>query len=112
MNLNILGSEWTVERRKKEDDENLKDIGGYADISTRKIIIAEVEKEVGTVEDIETYLKSVTRHEIVHAFLMESGLHANSLHYEEGWANNEEMVDWFALQGQKIYKAWMEACAV
>jgi hypothetical protein len=29
-----------------------------------------------------------------------------------GWAKNEEMVDWFALQGPKIYAAWKEAGAI
>jgi len=28
------------------------------------------------------------------------------------WARNEEMIDWFALQGPKILKAWQEAGAL
>ncbi len=56
-------------------------------------------------------MKATLRHEIVHAFLGESGLSANS-NESDAWARNEEMVDWFALQGPKIYKAWQEAGAV
>ena len=36
--------------------------------------------------------KKVIRHELVHAFLFESGLSVNS------WADNEEIVDWIAIQ--------------
>jgi hypothetical protein len=55
-------------------------------------------------------MRRVVRHEIVHAFLMESGLDESS-NPADAWATNEEMVDWFARQGPKIYKAWKEADA-
>ena len=51
--------------------------------------------------------KKVLRHEITHAFFFESGLAENS-----PFAQNEELVDWMAIQGPKIYKAWQEAGAV
>lgn len=41
------------------------------------------------------------RHEIVHAYLYESGLAENSLSVAN-WATNEEMVDWIARQFPKI----------
>ena len=44
------------------------------------------------------------RHEIVHAFLYESGLDVSS-----EWARNEEIVDWIALQTPKLQKAFEEA---
>ena len=47
------------------------------------------------------------RHEIIHAFLCESGLAENST-----WAQEEEMVDWFAKQAPKLIKAWKEAGAL
>lgn len=37
------------------------------------------------------------RHELIHAFLGESGLRSDS-----EWAENEEMVDYFAIQFEKI----------
>jgi hypothetical protein len=43
------------------------------------------------------------RHELVHAFLFESGLHNDS------WAANEAAVDWIANQFPKILKAFQEA---
>jgi hypothetical protein len=51
-------------------------------------------------------MKRTLRHEIIHAFLCESGLAANSVVFSDGWACNEEMVDWFAMQGEKIHDAW------
>ena len=54
------------------------------------------------------YQHKVIRHEIVHAFLYESGLDVNSLS-GGAWAKNEEMVDWMAIQIPKILKAFQEA---
>jgi hypothetical protein len=56
--------------------------------------------------------KETIRHEILHAFFSESGLSDSTFAYDGGWAQNEEMVDWIAIQGPKIYKAWLEAACV
>lgn len=50
--------------------------------------------------------KKTIRHEIIHAFLNESGLTDCALQPRGSWARNEEMVDWFAIQGPKIVQAW------
>ena len=47
------------------------------------------------------------RHEILHAFLYESGLRENSC-TSFAWAENEEMIDWFAIQFPKILKIYGE----
>ena len=51
----------------------------------------------------DTMLNTIT-HEIIHCYLEESGLGDNSGVYNYGWAVNEEMVDWFAIQWPKIAK--------
>lgn len=51
------------------------------------------------------------RHEIMHAFLYESGLDGQSCNVD-CWAKNEEMIDWFALQSKKIFKAFKKAGAL
>ncbi len=56
--------------------------------------------------------KLTLRHEIIHAFFNESGLMDSAGQYPEAWARNEEMVDWLAIQGPKIYKAWKEINAL
>ncbi|HJA90843.1 MAG TPA: hypothetical protein H9948_08655 [Candidatus Jeotgalibaca merdavium] len=47
------------------------------------------------------------RHELIHVFLFESGLGENSQ-----WAQNEEMVDWFARQFPKLLKAFQAVSAI
>lgn len=112
MTINILGTPWNIVRREIEDDPSLKDCDGYTDNSTKMIVVAKVHRSNGGVEDVEAYMRKVTRHEIVHAFLYESGLHCNSLHFEDGWAMNEELTDWIAIQGPKLFRAWEEAGAL
>ena len=59
------------------------------------------------VSDWSAIRKATTRHEIVHAFFFESGLGC-----ESDYAQNEELVDWIARQGPKLYRAWAEAGAL
>lgn len=107
--VNILGARWSIRERSESEDKRLEGCDGYCDWTTRTIV---VEREVpGTLGDMEAYIRKVLRHEIVHAFLLESGLHEGS-HCAEMWSCDEEMVDWFARQGQKIYRAWREAGAL
>lgn len=63
-------------------------------------------------ESADLYQKYTLRHEIVHAFLNESGLMDCSFSVDHPWAKNEEMIDWIALQGEKIYRAWQEVGAL
>lgn len=107
--VNILGVQYTIEERSEAVDERLKDSDGYCDWTTKEIV---VEREIkGNLGDKPAYVRKVLRHEIVHAFLVESGLHECS-GSTDAWAANEAAVDWIARQGQKIYKAWEQAGAL
>jgi len=109
MKIDIMGSTWTLVERSEMDDPRLKGCDGYTDWTTREIVI---ERETtGNLCDMEVYIKKVKRHEIVHAFLLECGLHECSGD-TEAWAANEAMVDWFARIGPRIYAAWKEAGAL
>lgn len=109
MKIDVLGTKWSVTTCSEKDDDRLRDCDGYCDWTIKKIV---AQKEVeGTLEDMDCYVKKVLRHEIVHAFLIESGLHECSGE-SVAWAANEAMVDWFARQGLKIYAAWKEAGAI
>jgi hypothetical protein len=106
--VNILGSEWTVKFGTVEEYPNLEDMDGYTDSSTREIIVDDMKSQQdmpGSKKNMEEYKKQVVRHEIIHAFLCESGLDTNS-GASDNWAINEEMVDWFAIQSPKIFKAF------
>lgn len=106
--VNILGTEWTIKRHRRRDDPELAEADGYTDNSIRLIVVENMEHEKGCKLDLEQYAKVVMRHEIIHAFLYESGLDGCS-HIPANWAQNEEMVDWFAIQLPKIFKAFEQA---
>ena len=109
MKIDILGSEWTIIERSEAEDKRLEGCDGYCDWTTREIV---VEQEIqGNLGNMESYIRKVKRHEIVHAFLLESGLNECSGE-TDAWAMNETMVDWFARMGLKIYKAWSDAKAL
>lgn len=118
MKISILGTEYTVTVKKYDEDEafSRQSIGGYCDSYTKQIVVCDISTYNGweheLPETIAAAQKETTRHEIVHAFLSESGLEDSSINLDKAWSKNEEMVDWFALQGPKIYRAWQEAGAV
>jgi hypothetical protein len=107
MKIKILGEEWTIEERNESEDPALADFDGYCDSSVRKIVVdgQNARKEDLTAKrDLLWFKRKVYRHEIVHAFLEESGLSESSF-----WATNEEMVDWIALQFPKLLRAFTDA---
>lgn len=106
--INILGTEYRIEFRKEDEDAALKECNGYCDVSVKLIaVLAEPNKECD-LEDFSALQRKTLRHEIVHAFLAESGLFNNTYNVDTGWAMNEEMVDWFAIQSPKIFKVYSE----
>ena len=109
MKINILGTEYTVEVLSKKEDAFLENFDGYCDKTTKKIVV-KAEDESNELEDYSVYLKKIKRHEIIHAFLFESGLHENFNHDE--WGHDETFVDWVAVQFPKMIKAFQEADAL
>lgn len=113
--VNILGTKYKILVRKYDDDPYFakRSIDGYCDSLNNVIVVCDMTTYKGWEDETKEYaLKAqneVMRHEIVHAFLNESGLKASTGSYDCGWARNEEMVDWIAVQGPKIYRAWLEA---
>ena len=87
-------------------------LAGYCGEESKLIVIADMsEKKYFPCMDEkeqETYRKKTLRHEIMHAFLNESGLSDSSNRFDSAWAKNEEMVDWFAIQPPKIFKVYSE----
>lgn len=104
--IHILGSVWSIKEQSASENDLLENCDGYCDWTVREIVVER--EQNGTLGDMERYIRKVLRHEIVHAFLFESGLYEASCPVD-AWAKNEEMIDWIARQGQKIYDAWKEA---
>ena len=105
--INVLGTEIRVEFRKESDDPKLKGLSGYYDCTENLIVVKIFEPDVYALGNLEVLQKECLRHEIIHAFLFESGVEACS-NPCDAWATNEEMVDWFAIQSPKIFKLFQE----
>ncbi|MBR4208648.1 MAG: hypothetical protein IKQ96_00335 [Lachnospiraceae bacterium] len=84
----------------------LRDADGYCDPTVKQCVISSFEEEMGLPgckKNLWVHQEKVIRHELVHAFLYESGLSENS------WAGNEEIVDWIAAQFPKLDGAFVAA---
>lgn len=104
MKVSVLGIEYTVLEVSKDEDPKLEKIDGYCDTSTKICVVdAMTDSDVMDKGNLKEYKKEVVRHELIHAFLYESGLDKCSQ-----WACNEELVDWIAIQFPKLLKAFME----
>ena len=100
--VNVLGTIYTIKESNELEDMNLKGNDGYCDHSTKTIVIDTFRDTPGSLGNLDEYRKCVIRHELVHAFLHESGLDACS------WAKDEEIVDWIACQFPKLVKTFDE----
>lgn len=102
MKVNVLGTEYGIRYVRSLDGR-----GGETDFYTKEIRISEQEDvpaEFKT-DNLKEMQKHVLRHELIHAFLFESGMDQSS-NGHEAWAVNEEMIDWMAIQMPKIMAAY------
>lgn len=106
MRINILGTHYTIKEKQRSLDKDLENANGYCDNTTKEIVIAANDNSCN-LGNYAVYRKKVLRHEIIHAFLFESGLHENFQHQEYG--HEETMVDWIAVQYPKLKKAFEAA---
>lgn len=98
---NVLGTPYEVFKTKESDDPNLKDCSGYTDVTTKKIVVEDMGTRGDKLDNMKVYENKTIRHELIHAFIFESGLDG-----EVDWATNEEVVDWIAMQFPKIAEAF------
>lgn len=105
--INILGTDIKVVFREESQDLKLEDMGGYFDATENLICVKIPPIDKDSLGNLENWQKKVLRHEIIHAFLHESGLDWSAAP-ADCWAVNEEMVDWFAIQSPKIFKVFRE----
>ena len=103
----ILGTQYNIKLIPESDDPMLKTLGGYTDQTVHKIVVKLIEKQSDSVQNLADYAKNIMRHELIHAFLFESGLGACANEID-CWAKNEEMVDWFSYQSPKILKLFQQ----
>lgn len=107
MKVNILGIEYQIYFDVNEDDMP-EFCDGCMDQSVKVIKIAKFSYDRNSLKDLDEYRKKVLRHEIIHAFLYESGIWNNSS-TAYAWGQSEEITDWIAIQSPKIFQAFQEA---
>ncbi|MFA5378481.1 MAG: hypothetical protein WC455_22190, partial [Dehalococcoidia bacterium] len=104
--VNILGTEYTIRHAKDEECPLLGGSGGICDTSTKTLWVKDNgDPTPDTKQNLAEVEKKVLRHEIIHAFMYESGLAENSNDIDQ-WAENEEIIDWIAIQHKKLHKAF------
>lgn len=110
--VSILGTQYSVYIGVSyQKDAELKSRFGYCSHIKRKIVVGDLftcdnwknERE----EARKAQERLTLRHEVIHAFLNESGLTSSS-NGVDCWARNEEMVDWIAIQYPKIKKVFQQ----
>ncbi len=100
-NIDILGTEYRIIR----EEFGGRDMDGYCDNTSKEIHIrTDNTNELGNFEEL---MKVALRHEVIHAFLSESGLR-NNWHHEEYYGHDETLIDWFALQYPKVLSAHIQ----
>lgn len=114
MTVNILGTEYIIKYVdfKEEPAFEKQSICAYCDSYQKKIVCCNIKTYPGWEDEPEATRencrKETLRHEIIHTFLSESGLDESTFRAQIGWAKNEEMIQWFAIQAPKIFKAFEE----
>ncbi len=107
MQVNILGVPYSIEYADEESDSRIEGNYGFTDSSVKEIGICRLEPESNSMKNLKSIEMKVARHEIIHAFLEESGLGE-----ECSFARNEELIDWIAIQLPKILEACQQAKAL
>ena len=105
MKVNILGTTYKIKRKNLKD----ADVDGWCDNTSKTIIIRK--DNYNNAGNFEYLMKKQLRHEIIHAFLSESGLDCNFEHLQQ-FGHEETTVDWIAIQFPKIYEVYKEVGAI
>lgn len=110
--VDVLGTPYSVYTdAPMEEDPLLEGCDGYCDWTVRRIVILEKTKDEEHA-DFEMRKRVSLRHEIIHAFLYESGIDENSTWDIEGQAHPEQMVQWIARQFPKLQEAFRKVNAI
>ena len=105
LKVDILGTTYKIKRKNLKD----ADVDGWFDGTSKTIVIRK--DNYNNVGNFEYLMKKQLRHEIIHAFLYESGLDCNFEHLQQ-FGHEETMVDWIAIQFPKIYEVYKEVGAI
>ena len=99
--IDILGAKYKLYFKKVKEDKTLKGLNGYCDYEMKIIVVSKklTEKHF-------TLAKKTIVHEIIHAFIYESGI----INYPDivSWTRSEQCVDFFAMHYTKMFNLYKE----
>ena len=98
--IEILGHEWTVLVTTDDVEPRLKDCTGFTDWTSRKVVVSRIPESDTNLDYPDALMRKVLRHEIIHAYMFESGLGDDWTHPEVG--HDETMIDWMAYHLHKL----------
>lgn len=99
-NVMIKGNLWNIYCDKNDPYLKESSSDGYCCYTSKSIVVGDWDTET-KYEDILEYKRKVVRHEIIHAFMFESGLSEN-ISENRNNGHDEMMVDWIAMQYHDI----------
>ena len=104
--VDVLGQPYDIKMVPYAGDPTFigSDCQGFTDTSDHTITIQDF-TVISDMGDPVAMLRRVVRHELVHAFMEESGLSDNWTHQD---GQDETIVDWIAIQWHKIDEAISE----
>lgn len=110
ISVNILGTEYTLHICPDSKDKRFEQLNcdGFCDYSTKELFVSNftdnlINREI-SVSNPRYIIQNAIRHEMVHAFLFESGLGSDWEHKTFG--QEETTVDWIAKQLEKMHEAY------
>lgn len=98
--VNILGQPWRVKICSIATEPRLKTMSGFTDHTSHFIGITDPAEKDTNLDNPVEMVKDIMRHEIVHAYMYESGLGDS---WEHNYGQDETIVDWIALQFNKMW---------
>ena len=108
--INVLGTEYEIIHTTDRERPELKNVDGYC-ANYEKYILVETDlfrcdpPDLRSDKAVEERSKQIKRHEIIHAFIMESAAQHSVL-------DNEYCVHWIALQFPKMLEAFRQVNAI
>ena len=106
--VDVLGIPYSVNITPEADDPKLESMDGYTDPSIKRIVISDVHRrpdDPENVQDQDWFQRTIIRHELIHAFVVESGC-------QDALWHSEDMVRWLAYMFPRLVDAFKEAKAM
>ena len=106
--VDVLGIPYSINITPEADDPKLETMDGYTDPSIKRIVISDVHRRPDDPENVQNqdwFQRNIIRHELIHAFVVESGC-------QDALWHSEDMVRWLAYMFPRLVDAFKESKAM